>query len=48
MIIRNLILGVNSITVSYLVRYDTFVQNATTILLQNETEIRYKMRLVFY
>ena len=38
MIIRNLILGVNSVTVSYLIHYDSLLQNAvdnTAILLQN-------------
>ena len=40
MSIRNLILGVNSATVSYLIHYNS--------LLQNATEIYYKMRQVFY
>ena len=40
---------------SYLIHYDTllqnatdFVKNATAILLQNVTEVYYKMRQVFY
>ena len=40
MSITNLILGANSVTISYLIHYDS--------LLQNETEVYYKMRLVFY
>ena len=39
MSIRNLIFGVNSVTVSYLIRYDSLLQNATAILLQNGTAI---------
>ena len=35
--IRNLNFGVNSVTVSYLIRYDSFLQNATGFLLQNPT-----------
>ena len=46
--IRNLIFGVNSVTVSYLIRYDSLLQNATAILLQNATEVYYKMRQIFY
>ena len=38
--IGNLILGVNNVTVSYLIQYGN--------LLQNATEIYYKMRQVFY
>ena len=34
--------------VSYLINYDTLLQNATAILLQNTTEVYYKMRQVFY
>ena len=37
---RNLIFGVNSVTISYLIRYDS--------LLQSVTEVYYKMRQVFY
>ena len=48
MIIRNLIFGVNSVTVSDLIRYDSLLQNATATLLQNATEVYYKMRQVFY
>ena len=32
MSIGNLILGVNSVTVSYLIRYDSLLQNATDII----------------
>ena len=48
MSIGNLILGVNSVTVSYLIHYDSLLQNATAILLQNATEVYYKMHRVFY
>ena len=48
MSIRNLILGVNSVTVSYLIYYDSLLQNTIAILLQNATEVYYKMRQVFY
>ena len=41
-------MGVNSVTVSYLIHYDSLLQNATAILLQNATEVCYKMRQVFY
>ena len=51
----NLILGANSVTVSYLICYDSLLQNttdiirnATAILLQNATEFYYKMRQVFH
>ena len=51
MSIGNLICGVNSVTVSYLIRYNsllqTATQNATAILLQNATEVYYK-RFFFY
>ena len=43
MSIRNLIFGVNSVTVSDLIRYDSLLQNATAILLQNATEVYNKM-----
>ena len=50
--IDNLILGVNSVTASYLIHYDSLLQNATAILLQNATaiilqnatDVCYKMR----
>ena len=42
----NLILGVNSVTVSYLMHYDSLLQNATDILLQNAIEVYYKMRQI--
>ena len=48
MSIGNLILGVNSFTFSYLIHYDSLLQNATAILLQNVTEVYYKMRQIFY
>ena len=48
MSIRNLILGVNSVTVSHLIYYDSLLQNTIAILLQNVTEVYYKMRQVFY
>ena len=48
MIIRNLILGVNSVTVSYLIDYESLLQNAAAILLQNATNVYCKMRQVFY
>ena len=48
MSIRNLLLGVSSVTVSYLIHYDSLLQNATAILLQNATEVYYKMRQVFH
>ena len=35
MSIGNLILGTNGLTVSYLIHYDSLLQNATAILLQN-------------
>ena len=44
MSMRNLIFGFNSVTVSYLIRYDGLLQNATAILLQNATEVYKKMR----
>ena len=49
MSIENLILGVYSVTVSYLIRYDSLLrqillENTTAILLQNATEVYYKMR----
>ena len=54
--IGNTILGVNSVTISYLIRYESLLENATDILLQNATaillpnatEVYCKMRQVFY
>ena len=40
-------MSVNSVTVSYLIHHDSLLQNATAILLQNATEVYYKMRQVF-
>ena len=48
MSIENLILGVNSVTVSYLIHYDSLSQNPTAILLQNATEVYYKTSQDFY
>ena len=45
--IGDLILGVKSVTVSNLNRYDSLLQNATAVLLQNATEVYYKMLQVF-
>ena len=39
MSIQNLILGVNSVTVSYLIRYNSLLQNATAVLLKNVTSL---------
>ena len=48
MSIDNLILGVNSVTVSYLIHYDSLLQNSTAILSKNATEVYYKTRQAFY
>ena len=48
MSIGNLILGVNRVTQSYLIRYDSLLQIETAILLQNPTDVYYKMHQVFY
>ena len=48
MSIRNLTFGVNSVTVSDLIRYDSLLQNATAILLQNAVKVYCKMRQVLY
>ena len=55
MSIRNVIFGVGSVTVSYLIRYGILLQNAADVitkcdsyLFQNATEVYYKMRQVFY
>ena len=53
--IGNTILGINSVTISYLIRYESLLENATDILLQNATaillpnatEVYCKMRQVF-
>ena len=45
--IRNLTLGVNSVTVSYLICNDSLLQNGTPISLQNVTEVYYIMRQLF-
>ena len=41
--IGNLILGVNAVAVSYLICYDRLLQDATSNLLQNATEVYYKI-----
>ena len=38
MSIRNLILGVNSIAVSYLIHYDSLLQNATDIITKYDSK----------
>ena len=55
MSIGNLISGVSSVAVPYLIHYGSFykmrqilLQNATAILLENATEVYYKMRQVFH
>ena len=52
MSIGNLTFGVNSVTISYLIRYNSLLQkatqNATAILLQNATEVYYKSCQVFF
>ena len=45
MSIRNLIFGVNSVTVTYLIRYENYKMRQ--MLLQNEAAIYYKMRQKF-
>ena len=49
MSIRNLSFGVNSVTVSYLIRYDSLLQNATDVITKCDSFIikcdsYYKMR----
>ena len=48
MSIGNLVLGVNGVTVLYLIHYEGLSQNETGTLLQNVTEVYYKMCQVFY
>ena len=55
MSIRNLIFGVNSVTILYLICYDSLLQNAVDVItkcdsyfITNATEVYYKMRQVFY
>ena len=48
MSIRNLILGVNSVTVSYLIHYNSLVQNAIAILLQKARDVFYEIGQAFY
>ena len=58
MSIENLILGINSVTVSYLIRYDSLLQNAADIItkwgiilldiITKATEVYYKIGQVLY
>ena len=53
MSIRNLVFGINSVTVSYLIRHNSklrqmLLQNAIATLLQNATEVYNKMRHFHY
>ena len=48
MSIGNLVLGVNGVTVLYLIHYEGLSQNETGTLLQNVTEVYYRMCQVFY
>ena len=41
MSIRNLILGINSVTVSYLIHYDSLLQNARDII--TKCDVYYKL-----
>ena len=47
MSIGNLISCVNSVTFSCFVCYDSLLQNVAATLLQNATEVYYKMRQIF-
>ena len=47
MSIGNLVRGVNSVTVSYLIRYDSLYK-MRLILFENATEVYYRMRQIFY
>ena len=48
MSIGNLIVGVNGVTVSYLIHCDSLLQNTTALSLQNSTEVHYKIHQMFY
>ena len=48
MSIGNLILGVNSATVSYLIHYDSLSQCGSCFIIKCDTSLLYKMRSVFY
>ena len=53
MSIRNLIFGFNSVTVSYLIRYDSLLQNATDVITKCNSFITkcdsyYKMQRFYY
>ena len=55
MSIRNLIFGVDSVSVSYLIRYDSLLQNATDAITKCDSyfitkydKVYYKMRQVFH
>ena len=47
MSIGNLILGVNSVTVSYLIHYDSLLQNSTEVYCKMRQDFYYKMRQFF-
>ena len=47
MSIGNLILGVNSVTVSYLIHYDSLLQNSTEVYWKMRQDFYYKMRQFF-
>ena len=48
MSIGNLILGVNSVTVSYLIHYDSLLQNATEVYDKMRQLFYYKIRELYY
>ena len=48
MSIGNLILGVSSVTASYLIRYDSLLQNATEVYYKMRHAFYYKMRQFYY
>ena len=48
MSIGNLILGVSSVVVSYLIRYDSLLQNATEVHYKIRQAFYYKMRQLYY
>ena len=48
MSIGNLIVGVNGVTVLYLIHCDSLLQNTTALSLQNSTEVHYKRHQMFY
>ena len=48
MSIRNLIFGVNSVTVSDLIRYDSLLQNATDVITKSDILFYYETRQLYY